>query len=168
MIKPLIITLKPTITALVFLLVSSYLQGVLDKAKGVDPCPPPVTTISKSVKYGVLGLLINKARNLDTQFNNPIVKAGSRTLIITRHAAERMRERAVGRELIHLALDQGKLFAYKHTRGGGLIKIGYYVPAGSLVGAKGVFVAVNQTHEKILTVIRGVPIDYVSRLVRER
>lgn len=193
MIKPVLITLKPTIAALVFLLVSSYLQGVADRLKGVDPCSSPNTSQqtqdagaklldwTKLDLAGFAGLAAaNQSSNANSQsiVNRQTIMAGTRMLVITRHAAQRMAERGVSREVIHLALDRGKLFAYKHVRGGGLIKIGYYLPA-STVGAaknlltaegkidpKGVFVAVDQTHQKIVTVIRNVPVEYVTRLLR--
>lgn len=139
------------------MLLSSYLQGAVDKAKRTDPCSPAVT--SMSFNQAVAAGVASSADAASGYWKQSSIQAGTRTLKITRHAAERMVERGVSRRMIHAVVDSGKLFAYKHTGGRELIKIGYYSPVNR------VFVAVDQTHQKIITVIGNVPIEYVRRLI---
>ncbi|QQS23066.1 DUF4258 domain-containing protein [bacterium] len=160
---------------MVFLLVSTQLQGIADKAKTTDPCPEPKTSLVSPALLASPALVLaalegtGESAKMAKQQAISTIKAGYRTLLITRHAAQRMAERGVSREVIALALERGKLFAYKHARGGGLIKIGYYLSDNAFTGAaKGVFVAVDQVHEKVVTVIRGVPVEYIRRLIRVR
>lgn len=127
--------LKPALTALVFLLVSSWSQQ-------------PTGCVEK------LGLVASSMRSVNELRNKEVV-VGSRVLIISHHAAERMLQRGVTVANIQKAVKAGKLFAYGH---GGIIKIGYFHE-----GLK-VFLAVDKHHEKIITAIKGTSKFYIYRL----
>lgn len=146
LIKPYIVSLKPTITALVFLLVSSFAQQLMDKINRSDYLDNPCA---------VGGVLNYQAKSVELQ--GQTILAGSRALKITRHAAERMVERGVSKQTIGMVVNNGKLFAYNHANK--IVKIGYYSTVSK------VFVAVDQQHYKILTVIHNVPEKYISKLI---
>ena len=144
-IRSLLLSLKPTVITLVFIMLSSYLQQKLDPSK-LDNCT------SQTGDRIVLGALISS-------FKDRMVGAGSRTLYISNHAMERMAQRKVTGQNLGQVLEMGKLFAYSH---GDRIKIGYYYNASKI------FMAVDQEHKKIITVIKNVPVEYVSRLIVRR
>ena len=70
-----------------------------------------------------------------------------------------MKERNISIQQIEAAFRRGELFAYVHEN---LVKIGYYDSASK------VFIAVDQLHKKVLTLIHGVPEQYVQRLLAKR
>jgi hypothetical protein len=146
-IKSLITQLKPALTALAFFFVSSWSQGLFDKAPQTGSCIAMVGNVAANAKMSGYDL------------ENKSVAVGARTLFITRHAAQRMVERGVSVKHIRQAVSVGKLFAYSHN---GIIKIGYYHEA------KQIFLAVDRHHEKIITAIARVPKEYVYRLLFEK
>lgn len=161
LIKPYIASLKPTITALVFLLVSSFAQQLMDKVQLNKPCPPASlenTSFTYFSRY--LGVFMAPMVSLQTkavELEGQTVLAGARVLKITRHAAERMIQRGISKQAIGTAVNTGKLFAYNHANK--IVKIGYYSTVSR------VFVAVDQQHHKILTVIHNVPAKYIYKLI---
>lgn len=169
LIKPYIASLKPTITALVFLLVSSFAQQLMDKIQLKESCPPVTPAAAQVVDQGntgfasiirYLGAFMAPMASVQAkavELEGQTVMAGARALKITRHAAERMIQRGVTKQAIGTAVNTGKLFAYNHANK--IVKIGYYSTVTR------VFVAVDQQHHKILTVIHDVPAKYIYKLI---
>lgn len=144
--------LKPIVTTLVFLLVSTLVPAgyVGEKVSEIVPAP--------CVNAAAIGSLVSNP-GASYPLENKQVTVGARTLTISRHAAQRMMERGVTVSHIQKAVEVGRLFAYSHN---GLIKIGYYHAASE------VFLAVDRRHEKIITAITRVPRIYVHRLLFDR
>lgn len=143
--KALLSLLKPMLTALAFLLVSSLAQHWVQHTPAVSPC---------TAQFGTA--VISAVSEAKYPLENKQVMAGVRTLVVTRHAAQRMVERGVNLRQVEQALETGQLFAYAHN---GLIKIGYYHKASKI------FLAVDKQHRKIITAIVRVPTDYIFRLL---
>lgn len=140
-IKSSISKLKPTLVALVFLLLSGYVQQLVQTGN-VNPC-----------NAQNIGLSIFATTH---SFKNQSLEVGQRTLIITAHAAQRMLQREVTTQNIQSVIRMGQIFAYRHSQ---LIKIGYYDEATKL------FLAVDQRHKQVITVIGNVPKIYIERLI---
>lgn len=142
LVQSLIHKIKPTLLALVFILISGYVTQFLDSGElnfcTVGKKPQPLYALA--VSY----------------LTHNIIPVGQRTLYVTDHAALRMIQRSVGFQNIQHVVRVGKLFAYRHSN---LIKIGYYDEVSKL------FIAVDQRHRKIVTVIAGVPAQYVTKLI---
>lgn len=84
------------------------------------------------------------------------IAVGRDVFVITRHAAIRMAERRIGIGTMKQVLKLAKPFPYAHA---GIEKIGYYDSDSR------VFIAVAKAGRKIITVISGVPEQYVNRLI---
>lgn len=141
--KAIIAKFKPTILALVFLLVSGYIQNL------VPSFEPDKCGTSSSSTVSVLGLT--------SYFAKETLQVGERKIDISLHAAQRMVERSISTGQIQSAVRFGQIFAYRHSD---KLKIGYYYDLGKL------FIAVDQRHQKILTVIGGVPAKYMEKLIQ--
>ncbi len=128
---------------LVFLLISGLIQRV-GESLPINPC---TAKGNNSVTFGAVITLIQENT----------LKAGARSVIISKHAAKRMLERSISADHITGAVEVGKLFAYQHNN---LIKIGYYHEASKI------FLALDQQHKRIITVIRHVPPEYILRLMK--
>ncbi len=142
--------LKPTLTTLAFLLLSQLVPAT--------PAEAPSHTAEQCVS-SVLPAAVASVMGGVGSSDHQRITVGTRTLILTKHAAQRIRERGVTVVNIQHAVHSGKLFAYAH---GGLIKIGYYDEAAR------VFLAVDHRHEKIITAIRNSPRKYMVKLLGQR
>lgn len=148
--QALISILKPALSTLVFLLVSTWAQHWLDgNVAKQSPC-------LSGAGAAILGTV--RPNPALKELENKQVVVGERTLLITRHAAERMLQRGVTVKNIQKAVRVGKLFAYSHN---GIVKIGYYDEALK------VFLAVDKRHEKIITTIKNTSKVYVYRLLEK-
>lgn len=137
----LISTLRPTIAVLVFLFLFGYVQQCW-----LSSVPPKSCPVTGSVSVLVL------AQQLPKQ----TINLGVRSLEITEHAVQRMAQRGVSIAEIRAAVLQAQLFAYSDNN---RVKIGYYD------ARVGLFLAVDQRHHKLITVIRKVNSGYPERLM---
>ena len=136
-----ITSFRPTVAALVFLFLFGYIQQCW-----LSTAPPKTCPVVGSASVLVVA----------GQLPRQTISLGVRSLEITKHAAERMAERGVSLAEIRTAVQRAQLFAYADN---GLVKIGYYDHKTNL------FLAVDQRHTKLITVIRKVNNGYPERLI---
>lgn len=137
----LISTFRSTVTALVFLFLFGYVQQCWFSTAPPKYCPA----------VGSVSVLV-----VAQQLPRQTISLGVRSLEITQHAAQRMAERGVTIAEIRAAVLQAQLFAYLDNN---RVKIGYYDARA------GLFLAVDQRHHRLITVIRKVNSGYPERLI---
>lgn len=142
--KEFTVSFRPTVAMLVFLFMFGYAQQCLVSTKPPEEC-------SLAAPVSVFAI----AKHLPAR----IIDLGSRTLVVTRHASERMQERQVSIEEVTRAVRDGQLFAYLDKK---LVKIGYYDINN------GLFLAVDQRHKKLITVIKFVDGNYPERVMTRK
>lgn len=140
-VRAFISSFRPTVTALVFLFLFGYVQQCWLSAVPPRSCPA----------VGSASVLV-----VAQQLPRQTISLGVRSLEITKHAAERMAERGVSLPEIRTAVQRAQLFAYLDKD---RVKIGYYD------AESGLFLAVDQRHHKLITVIRKVNSGYPERLM---
>jgi hypothetical protein len=135
--------IKPTFTALAFLLASGLFPGSLTDSSRLDSPKQNNQPCVSSAATGSLAWL------------GAVKQSGSKAVDITSHAAERMRQRGVSLAMVANTIKPGNKFPYKHT---GIFKIGYYDEATKI------FVATDGKNGRVITVIKGISSHYVSKL----
>ncbi len=136
-----ITSFRPTVAALVFLFLFGYVQQCWFSTAPPKYCPA----------VGSVSVLV-----VAQQLPRQTISLGVRSLEITQHAAQRMAERGVTIAEIRAAVLQAQLFAYLDNN---RVKIGYYDARA------GLFLAVDQRHHRLITVIRKVNSGYPERLI---
>lgn len=134
-------TFRPTVAVLVFLFLFGYAQQCWFSISPPKFCPA----------FGSVSVLV-----VAQQLPRQTISLGVRSLEITQHAAERMAERGISIAEIRTAVLHAQLFAYLDNN---RVKIGYYDARA------GLFLAVDQRHHKLITVIRKVNAGYPERLM---
>lgn len=132
---------RPTVVTLVFLFLFGYVQQCWLSAVPPKSCPV----------VGSVSVLV-----VAQQLPRQTINLGVRSLEVTQHAAERMAQRGVSLAEIRDAVQTAQLFAYLDNN---RVKIGYYD------NRSGLFLAVDQRHHKLITVIRKVNNGYPERLM---
>ncbi len=132
---------RPTVAALVFFVLFGFSQNCFTAYQRDDKC---------TVVYSVTALTFAK------QLPGRVLDIGTRSIQITQHAAQRMQERGVSEQEVISAIKTGQLFAYLDDP---KVKIGYYNPGN------GLFLAVDQRHKRLITVIKFTDKGYPERVM---